>query len=98
MEKVGTTMAQAFPNSARSKSSEKSSSFFFAIALSGIAGSFGASAATVVAVTRQARARRRGGMVGFRLEKICEDAALLTPKRQFNCSYASGIVRAMRKY
>jgi hypothetical protein len=42
-------MAQAFPSSARSKSSEKSSSFFFAIAPSGIAGSFGASAAKVVA-------------------------------------------------
>ncbi len=59
MEKTGTTMAYAFSSSARPKSSEKSSSFFFAIAPSGIAGSFGPSAANVVAVTRQTRARRR---------------------------------------
>jgi hypothetical protein len=60
-EYVGTTMAQplSLPCSARSKSSEKSSSFFFATCSAGIEGSFGASAAKVVAVTRKIVARRR---------------------------------------
>ena len=58
---IGTAMAQpvSFPSSARSKSSEKSRSFSFAIGSVGMAGSFGASAAKVEAVTRQKGARRR---------------------------------------
>lgn len=59
-EYVGTTMAQplSLPSSARSKSSEKSSSFFFAIGSVGMEGSFGASTAKLVAVTRQASVRK----------------------------------------
>lgn len=50
----------AFPSSALSKSSEKSSSFFFEIGSVGIEGSFGTSAPNVVAVTWQACVRKRG--------------------------------------
>ena len=66
MEKVGTTMAQAFPSSARSKSSEKSSSFFLAI---GAAGTAGSSAAKATEVKRQGMMRKgRSFMAGLVVE------------------------------
>ena len=54
-------MAQplSLPSSARSKSSEKSISFFFAVGSVGMEGSFGASVANVEAVRMLARVRQR---------------------------------------